>query len=78
MSASLETLMEQASMTAHQYFHAAIKTIDAKFADGYAEKHPELIGAFLQAAATDFHTAVFAQELQKAASSIADAITNRT
>ena len=77
MSTSAEELMRQASMTAQQYFHAAIKSIDDKFGERYAETHPELIGAFLQAAATDFHTARLAQELQSAASIIADAISHR-
>jgi hypothetical protein len=51
---SLETLVRQASMTAHDYFKASITTIDEKFGKGYAKKHPELVGAFMQTAALDF------------------------
>ena len=60
-------------MTAHEYFHAAIKTIDSEFGEGFAKKHPELIAGFMQTAAEDFHAGVTARALQE----IADAVGSR-
>lgn len=45
---TVETLFRQASTTAHTYFHEAIEYIDKAFGEGYAEAHPELVGAFMQ------------------------------
>jgi hypothetical protein len=64
ITASPEELARQASMWVHQYFHAAIKSIDDKFGAGYAEKHPELIGSLVQAAASDFNTVTAIQTFQ--------------
>jgi hypothetical protein len=50
---SVEMLFRQASMTAHTYFHEAIEAIDSCFGEGYAQEHPELIGAFMQTTALD-------------------------
>ena len=55
--------MDQATMTADTYFQKAIRHIDNQFGDGYAEKHSELIGAFMSTAASDFHTAIIAQHI---------------
>ncbi len=33
--------------------HQAVKSIDAIFGDGYAEKHPELVGSFMVAASNN-------------------------
>jgi hypothetical protein len=48
--------MDQAVSTASHYFLDAVKAIDSKFGDGYAKSHPELIGAFMNAAAADYAT----------------------
>ena len=50
-----ETLMRQAWMTAHEYTLHAKMCIDKIFGEGYAAKHPELVGAFIQTCAADFH-----------------------
>ena len=50
-------LMRQASMTANDYMWDAIRDIDILLGEGYAAKHPELIGAYMQTAAQDYHTA---------------------
>jgi hypothetical protein len=68
-----DTLLRQASMTAHEYFHDAIKTIDDEFGDGFAKGHPELIAGFMQAAAHDFHAGITTRALQE----IADAVASR-
>ena len=55
ISASWETLMRQAGMTAAQYLDAAVSKIDATFGKGYAAKNPVLVAGFMKAAALDFH-----------------------
>ncbi len=62
--------MRQASMTAHDYFHAAIDAIDKRLGDGYAAKHPELIAAFMQTAARDFQTSITTQAMQEIAEAL--------
>ncbi len=57
VTASYDTLMRQASMTADEYLHEAIRAIDRVAYPGYALKHPELIGTFMQVAAADFTNA---------------------
>jgi len=34
----------------------AIKSIDQAFGEGYAKANPELVGAFIQTCAADFHS----------------------
>lgn len=51
-------IMLDASETAKHYLYRAVDEIDKKFQKGYAEKHPELVAAFIRAAATDFATAM--------------------
>ena len=49
-----EEQMRQAGMTAHTYLLDGIRAIDEKLGAGYAAAHPELLGAFMQTAASDF------------------------
>lgn len=51
---SAEDAMRQATMTAHEYLIKAITSVDDLLGPGYAKAHPELVGALVQAAATDF------------------------
>lgn len=76
ITANAEELMKQASMTAHDYFLSAIKSIDDHFGVGYAKNNPELIAAFMQVAARDFHTAISSQAVRQGAEQIAEAITS--
>ena len=78
ITADHTTLMRQAPMTAHEYFHAAIKSIDDRFGDGYAQEHPELIAAFMQTAARDFQTAITARTMQDAAEQITETLRARS
>ena len=78
ITADPTTLMRQASITAHEYFTAAIKYIDDRFGDGYAQAHPELIAAFMQTAARDFQTAITAQTMQDAAKQISETLRARS
>ncbi len=47
--------MGQATSTASIYLSDAITSIDNALGKGYATKHPELIGAFMQSAASDYN-----------------------
>jgi hypothetical protein len=69
IAADWQTLMRQAWMTAADYMDNAVREIDAKFGQGYAEKNPALVAGFMQAAASDFHAAavgVGAQRISEA------------
>ena len=46
--------MDQAGFTASKYLNEAILEINARLGPGYAEKHPELIAAFMRTAASDY------------------------
>jgi hypothetical protein len=61
ITADLTTLLRQVSMTADEYMMHAITNIDDRLGQGYAKAHPELIGAFIQAAAIDMGTATIAK-----------------
>jgi hypothetical protein len=76
ITADSYTLMQQASMTAHDYLLAAVRDIDAILGDGYAAKHPELIGAFMQTAALDFAAGIIGKTIERVADAIDDASTN--
>lgn len=54
--------LRQAGLTAHDYMIYAVRDIEAIFGKGYAEKHPELVGAYIRTCAADFHTAILTQE----------------
>ena len=50
MNMSIPELMETARVSpqyADELLTAAIKSVDRHFEDGYAKKHPELLGAFM-------------------------------
>lgn len=54
ITASFEELLKQASMTAEDYMRKAVTAIDQLMGDGYAEKNPSLIIAFMQIADNDY------------------------
>lgn len=58
ITASYETLLCQANYTAEVYMREAQANIDKLFGEGYASKHPELVGVFMQVAASDYNNAV--------------------
>ena len=60
-------LMKQASDTAHNYMLAAKNAIDSQFGEGYAANHPELVGAFMQTAAKDFHMSMICKVMKNIA-----------
>ncbi len=71
-----EAAMRQAWMAAEDYMTKAIECIDEHLGDGYAEKHPELIGAFMQTSAKDFHTTLMKVASQDHVSAICAATKN--
>jgi hypothetical protein len=64
IKAGNSTLLRQAPITANEYLLSAVDHIDQKLGKGYAAKHPELIGAFMQASAIDSGTAVIARAIE--------------
>lgn len=75
-------LVNDGMNTAKEYFYHAITTIDEKFGEGFAKKHPELIGAFMQTSAKEYNTCFTVQAIQylteaieKSASKITDTFT---
>lgn len=74
ITASYDTLLKQAPMTADEYLRAAVRSIDEQFEKGYAQKHPELIAAFMQVCVSDLGTSILVIAIQEAASEIAQAL----
>lgn len=72
ITASPETLMEQAPEVAARFLKTAIKAIDKECGSGYAEANPTLIGAFIQASVMEFNAKTQIQNLQIIASSFLD------
>lgn len=77
ITASAETLMQQASMTATEYMLEAVRRIDDKFGAGYAAQNPGLVGAFMTAASQDYSAALLAavqQDQTMSLSAISDSL----
>lgn len=76
ITASFDTLLRQASMTASDYMRHARSEIDKVFGEGYAEKNPVLVAAFMQTAAADFGATstqkVIGEALEEISSSLRD------
>lgn len=66
ITADITTLFDQSLDTAKTYMREAISCIDAAFGDGYAAKHPELVGSFMTTAATDFQTMILGKTIPDA------------
>jgi hypothetical protein len=60
-----EELRRQAWMTADDYLHQAVVCINDWLGEGYAQSHPELIGAFLLASATAFTAGALNSSIDK-------------
>lgn len=76
VEASFDTLLSQASETAATYMRTAQREVDTQFGAGYAAKHPELVIAFMQIAASDFNTSstakVFGASMQRISASLSE------
>ena len=53
-------LMLQAPRTIEEYVDGAQKVLDRAFGKGYAKSNPQLVAAFISAAALDFATSIAA------------------
>lgn len=85
IDASFDTLFDQASDAAATYLSRAKREIDKVFGDGYASDNPQLVAAFITAAASDMNSATSAkvsgaalQEIARSLSEIAAAISDRS
>jgi len=67
----LDHLMEQAQMTSADYMRRARHEIDAAFGEGYAEKNPTLVAAFMQTAASDYAAALQSKVIGEALEQVA-------
>lgn len=70
ITANTDTLLRQAPMTATTYLLEAVNEINKILGEGYAEKHPELVAAFIQTCAIDFHTCLTVKAIEEASESI--------
>tara|TARA_R110000803_G_scaffold21371_7_gene53910 strand:- start:599 stop:862 length:264 start_codon:yes stop_codon:yes gene_type:complete len=64
-------MMLQTPDTVHFYLRGAIERIDDSLGEGYAKEHPELLAGFIQACATELHTAIETKEISDALVEIA-------
>jgi hemoglobin-like flavoprotein len=71
-------LMEEAPDTVNFYLRRAIKHIEDNFGEGYAKEHPELLAGFIQACATELHTAIQAKEISDAIIAVAEQLNEIT
>jgi hypothetical protein len=69
-SLTANDLMVEAPDTVNFYFECAIERIDNRLGEGYAKEHPELLAGFIQACATELHTAIEARETTEVAEAI--------
>jgi hypothetical protein len=70
----------EADRLAKEYFVDVISIINMQLGDGYAEAHPELIGAFMQTRALNLNALVCGERLERlsfCAEEIADALTKQ-
>jgi len=76
ITASFDTLLSQASMTASTYMSSAVREIDETFGSGFAKANPSLVAAFMQAASADFAAASNGKILGSAIDGISDALSD--
>ena len=72
ITASFDTLLKQASITANTYLINAKEDIDKTFGDGYAEKNPTLVAAYMKTAASDMNTSTIGKVFGSALLEIAE------
>jgi hypothetical protein len=74
IEADFDQLMRQAPETVEIYLFEAQTKIDKVFGAGYAKEHPELVGAFIQAASVDFQASSISKVIGEALHEIANSI----
>ncbi len=65
ITASADTLMSQAPETIGVYLRQADNWINRVFGEGYAKRNPQLVAAFISAAASDFNTALVCKTIEE-------------
>jgi hypothetical protein len=70
ITASIETLVEQAPWTTKMHMREAIKDIDSFFGEGYAKENPELLGQYIRACSNDVLNASITSALQDISESL--------
>jgi hypothetical protein len=78
ITANFDTLMRQGPMTASLYLAKAIDEVNAQLGKDAARKHPEIIAAFVQAAAIDAVGGVIAQQIRAGLDAVVAAIESHT
>jgi len=76
VTAGFTELMRQAPETAKVYLLRAKQDIDSSFGEGFAQRNPALVGAYMQTAAADFSAASGQRVYGSALDRIADALEN--
>jgi hypothetical protein len=66
----VELAFRQAGSTVSTYLAEAIEAIDRHFGEGYAEKHPGLVGAFIVACTNDVQAMLLFESLKLIAQSL--------
>ncbi len=74
--ADATTLMDQAAPTITTYLRVAAEAIDGEFGEGFSDKHPELVGAFIQAASLDYVGSLLSKAVTEGTEKIADHLEN--
>jgi hypothetical protein len=65
----------QSALTAHGWLAKALRSIDELFNEpGYAKAHPELVGAFMQTCAIEFHASFGLQTLSASIDGVRDTL----
>jgi hypothetical protein len=62
-----ETLLRQAPKTVYEYMRHAVADANELFGEAYVAEHPELICAYMQAAALDYGLSLIASRLERLA-----------
>jgi hypothetical protein len=57
--------MRQAMANADEHLRVTIDRIDARFGEGFAMAHPELIAAFMQTSAIDMAASAIARSIER-------------
>lgn len=70
---SFHEMMNQASMTAHDYMLRAERDIDAQFGEGFAKKNPILVAGYMKTCALDYGSGLLAKAIGSGLESIARA-----
>lgn len=74
VTASFTELMRQASDAADAYLSRAAGDIDTTFGEGFAQRNPALVAAYMQTAAADFSAASNGKVFGSALDRIAEAL----